>query len=552
MSRRCDHPAVRHARGTRGRGRAPGTPRAPDRGVAVLLVLISLATATILATSYLAARDNSAAIGANIADSAEARWASLAGIDAAVAILETETDWRTSHVGGVVLDDHPIGGATVDVALEDRVTGDPPSEDTTELLIRSIASAGGVTQTASAYATVLPDPVTQPVTVDLREFAAFVTEELVLDDNAAIGRWSRSGKAKLHQQVNIGTTATGAGSIRTSGNARTADALLWQPSTASGFMVSDGSDARVATATLPDDGIPMPASPAPSYPKTNLPEIVDAPWTTDKILLGLELWEDAEAVGPYDLATIQATTLVIDDQLGLNGARIRIAHPTEIIVYGDVKMLNATIVIEPGGELDLKIAGQLRMSDSIIAPGEAGGAVVTDFEGLAPYKDVQNVRVWSYDGGSPEAWVIDGDSMIMGMVHAPDAAGMELRDRSALYGRVTAPRIELRNDSGIWYDPKLDDGYGFTNPDSMLYDATGDLKASVKTLGELGTGTLQTLADAINADIKMTDTKKVEKTTPQGNGPPSPPPSTVTPRPVPVLHAIIENGGDVLAWESGN
>ncbi len=60
----------------------------------MLLVLISMGIATVLTTAYLASRDNSAAIGRNIADSYAARWAAFTGIELTAAIMETETAWQ--------------------------------------------------------------------------------------------------------------------------------------------------------------------------------------------------------------------------------------------------------------------------------------------------------------------------------------------------------------------------------------------------------------------------------------------------------------------------
>ena len=51
-----------------------GASQVKRRGIAMLLVLVCLFTATIIATSYLASRDNSAAIGSNVTEASAARW----------------------------------------------------------------------------------------------------------------------------------------------------------------------------------------------------------------------------------------------------------------------------------------------------------------------------------------------------------------------------------------------------------------------------------------------------------------------------------------------
>lgn len=443
---------------------APLSSRPPARrGVAILLVLVSLATATVLAASYLAARDNSASIGMNVAAAAEARWASLSGVDLAVSVLETETDWRTGHVDGVLLDDHPVGGAMVDVSVADRMTEAPPTEKTRDVVIRATATTGGVTQTATAFAVVMPDPVSQAVAVDLREFATFANERLVVADDAAIGRWATSSGAKLAKPVNLGVLSTTAGSVQTSGTARLADAVVWTSDTASSFLVSDGSDARVATRDLPDDRIPVPAAPDPTYEPFGLPELADATCA-------------------------------------------------------------------------------------------AGGTVDKVLDGTAAYVDPGVVRIWSIDrDASADDWTIDGTSMIIGLVHAPDAGTVRLNDSSAAYGRVTAPRIELRLDAGLWYDPLLDEGYGYTNPDSMLYGDDGLLRTEVLTVADLSDAELQALADAAGIKVTAVTDEVLEKfgdLLDDGDPKEEEPPSGIaTPRPIPVDHALVENGGDVVTWE---
>ena len=73
------------------------------RGLAMLLVIISVIIATVLATAYLASRDNSLPIGDNAKSAASARWSALSSIDVAIAVIETRTDWRTADPTGELL-----------------------------------------------------------------------------------------------------------------------------------------------------------------------------------------------------------------------------------------------------------------------------------------------------------------------------------------------------------------------------------------------------------------------------------------------------------------
>ncbi|MCZ6811090.1 MAG: hypothetical protein O7D97_03725, partial [Planctomycetota bacterium] len=108
----------------------PRNPNVNRRGLAMLLVLVGLMIGTILATAYLASRDNSAAIGENIAAAARARWGAASALELGIAIMQTQTDWRTSHINGKLLDDYSfLAGATIDLDIIDLQTALPPTAE---------------------------------------------------------------------------------------------------------------------------------------------------------------------------------------------------------------------------------------------------------------------------------------------------------------------------------------------------------------------------------------------------------------------------------------
>ena len=101
-------------------------PNPHRRGLAMLLVLLSVAMATILATAYLVSRDNSIAISRNSAAAAQARWSAMSALNTTVAILQTETNWRQSHTAGTLLADYELAGGTIEITAIDLETGSPP------------------------------------------------------------------------------------------------------------------------------------------------------------------------------------------------------------------------------------------------------------------------------------------------------------------------------------------------------------------------------------------------------------------------------------------
>ena len=83
-----------------------------------------------MAVAYFGSRDNSIAISANVASSSSARVVAESGLDLAVAILETNADWRTSHIDGVILQDYQLGEGTISITVIDTETELPPTEST--------------------------------------------------------------------------------------------------------------------------------------------------------------------------------------------------------------------------------------------------------------------------------------------------------------------------------------------------------------------------------------------------------------------------------------
>ena len=108
------------------------------RGLAMMLVLLSVSMVTILAVAYLASRDNSIAIGRNIESAVAARWAALSALETGVAILETEVDWRAYDPQGILLSNYPLAGASISLIVADLATGEPPDAKTEHLLLHQV------------------------------------------------------------------------------------------------------------------------------------------------------------------------------------------------------------------------------------------------------------------------------------------------------------------------------------------------------------------------------------------------------------------------------
>jgi len=179
----------------------------------MMLVLVSLALATILASAYLASRDNSLLIGQNSTASAAARWAALSALETSVAVMQTKTDWRINHLNGVLLDNYPLAGATVTVTIRDTETGAPPTGLSEYLELTATASVdvdgdgrtdGIQTATFEAY---VPNETEDRVAMDLAEFAVLARDDIWLTGTSTLARWPGAPLSGLGRRVAIGTKA---------------------------------------------------------------------------------------------------------------------------------------------------------------------------------------------------------------------------------------------------------------------------------------------------------------------------------------------------------
>ena len=127
--------------------------RPRQRGAALLMVLVAMATAMTLVVGWLGAQDNSALLASNATRAAAARATAQSGLEIAVAILQSEAPWQTAHEDGWILQGYEFGTGTLDLRLIDEATGFPPGATTTVVRIESTAHASSMVQTATALAT---------------------------------------------------------------------------------------------------------------------------------------------------------------------------------------------------------------------------------------------------------------------------------------------------------------------------------------------------------------------------------------------------------------
>ncbi len=395
------------------------------RGLAMMLVLLSVSMATILAVGYLTSRDNSIVIGQNIESAITARWAALSALETGVAILETEVDWRTFDPQGILLSNYPLAGASIRLIVADLATGQPPDAKTEHLLLVASATVNGVTQRATATAYVPTVPADATAAVDLAEFAVFGGKKILLTQNATITRWPTAALSTLGPRVRLGIQAIAAGSVELRDNAAAIDATVYHGPGASGALVINASGPAIKQVGLLDQ-ILMPAAPLTNAPypdgKSSYPDLssngsvtvnTDSRWhhvalSTSAGLLTLRGDLTAVAEGNLDLST---------------GAGILIDGNVELVVFGNATLDNAFIELTDAATLTLYLGGDLTLTDSFI--GEERPDNARDNTGYAPHINPLRIQIFSinaYGGaGAGTGWaaLYSGTTETLRGVHFP-------------------------------------------------------------------------------------------------------------------------------------
>ncbi len=476
--------------------------RRKNGGIAMLLVLVCLATATIATTAYVTSRDNSGLIGENVANATAANWASASGLDAAVALLSADPDWRDVQSNGVLFTNVSIAGARIDATVTDMLTGDPPTESTTFVSLDITARVGPSEQIASAVVQV-PGPLDSAVAVDLPEFAVFHSGTLALSDNAIIARWPNSPIAPLGRRIAIGSIATGPSSIVIRDDAAAIDVTAYTRPDRSSNIIQHSSGPELPEVILPDIisfpdppelmGIEQNASPSP---QNHVVPIGSAQVNADARYGGVKLLNNSRTTLAGDIVIVLEENLEI-----FSGAKLIINGDVQLIIFGDLIMDVGSIELAPDASLTTFVKGEVDLNDAYV--GETRVDNSRDATGDAPWMDPTRITFYNVDpGNTDESWRLRGNTVFKGAIYAPQAQSLVIENASAVYGRIASSDIQINDDSAIFYCPTLKPHHCYINLDGAMYE-NGRLKEEFKLLSSLTDAVLEPLADATNTIIRL-------------------------------------------------
>lgn len=501
-------------------------PSRPRRGVALLLVLVTMATATTLAIGWLSSQDNATLVGRNVVATTEARCIASSGLDLAVSVMQTESEWRTLHSQGVLFSDLQLGHGTVELVLVDPTTNEPPTSDSMEVHVIATATVDSISQSVAAYVSLLQDDEHTDIREDVSGFALFSLSTIDVNDNATIARWSAAPASVLGRRLALGTASGHSRSISITDNAAAIDATVYHGQAHSPALLVNSTAFDVDAIELPWemslDGRSEPlASNTPSRSPNRRRSARLVP-------------EGSLRLGAGDVHHVTGSDpLLVDGDLHLaTGARIVVEGAGRIEVGGRLIMDDAAIDLLPGATLHAVVGQGATLDDAVVG-------------GTGLWTDPDRITLASgctESGAHP--WIVRGDSSITGCIEGP-AVDFVIEDDAVLKGRIAANRITLNDSACVLYDHGLDDGLSLPRAGQLLQDAT-DTRRAMK---RLPSDFVEQLVELGRQRTKRSGRAGKQSTRRQRGGARHWR-SEPTPRPIPVECRLLTHGFDACGFEA--
>lgn len=453
----------------------------------MFLVLMALSVGVVLAGVALTSRESGPRIGANAEAGAQAEWSSRAAAAYAESVLRAGEDWIAKADGGVLMDDFPFAGGTVDVTVTDD-QGNPPTGDDRELMMTVTATIRGMTITEMRRITrVRPVDVEDVIKPYLDEFAIFAKGGIEIEADAQVRASPIGDESNTLMPIKIGTGFSSNGSMVIDADADLRDTALYVDNTGSAALESESNGSAFSEGYALPFVIPAIPEILPSgFP---VPTFLSNLLSTTLATVGLETLLPAghraslrvqnNSIAFLGGASATPYKYRIDTmQIGVNGV-LRVQGAVMVYVPG-------TLQFNAGASLELVDANSsiiFYLGDSLTIDNAGIGVGRTIAQNAArdpndltavPRSDrVYFIALSTVSGGAATPnYVIRNNAIAVACIHAPQAS-VEVRDGATLIGRVTANFLRVRSGSRLWYDPMLDDRVGYTALDGPLYNEDG-------------------------------------------------------------------------------
>ncbi|MGE4152515.1 MAG: hypothetical protein AB7G17_09740 [Phycisphaerales bacterium] len=465
--------------------------------MATLLVMISVAAATVLAVSYASSRQGAAAVGQNAASTSAAEAAARAGAQIAQALLETDKGWQSDANPDVLYTEFGLNNAKVFIYAT-TVQGGSPGANEQDVLITSRANVNGfdaVVQRMVRYqASRSPGAAIDPC---MDEFAIFAVDELTVEDTCTVALWPLAPARRAGKAVKVGLGFIYSTKLNIGGAATIPGMAIYAPPGASSFLQSAIASSRFA----PGDVLPI----TPKALAATMPSSINSlllPGTG----LTIDGWATSRSQGRYGdylvknrgeltLGTSGATTYYSFNDLEIESEGV-------LIIRGDVRIgvrddfrvqSRGAVELASGAKLVVYVADDLTVDDAAVGfdrtvarnTSRSAASVI----GYSQPSDITIMALTPSSGGTTnKPHSIDKRALVRANIHVPyDKPTID--NNSVLYGRISGKEVTIKRGSMLLYDPALDRNMGYTTRNGPLYASNGDpvtnLSLALSVTGDL-------------------------------------------------------------------
>ncbi|MDP7008617.1 MAG: hypothetical protein QGI78_03500 [Phycisphaerales bacterium] len=492
------------------------------RGIALMFVMVAILVIGTMSVAYFGSRDNSVAISSNIESAARARAVAESGLEVAVAILETNINWQTEHIDGLLVSDLQVGDGIITIAILDHETHLPPTEETSEVEITITSTVNQVSQSTQAIATVIPNE--EEYDVDYSEYAAFATSTIEIDDVASIQTWQASPLSLQNNPLRIATLATNPLSVEIESPFQRSTLELHTRNNASSMVASSNVDRQTFTSdpVLPDP----PTAPIEGTPFTlssNSESSFFGRSSVSDWIRNFAFGNSQSSEGNRNMIVQQGVYNTDSVHLGF-GTTIEIQGDVTLTVEHDLSLSGASILLGESATLTIHVGGDVDIHSSYIG---------NEQRSIQSWMDTTRVQLYGH--GSND-WEVGGISTLKAELYAPQS-DVSIEGVTTLCGRIAAEEISMQDASRLLYDTSLDHG-GYADHSSPLYNENGEVHPELATITQLDAGLIDSVIDSIRATPYETASSHWRDWKDQP-----------TERPNEVIFMLMMYGADTSRWE---
>ncbi|MEY3142675.1 MAG: hypothetical protein RLY21_1168 [Planctomycetota bacterium] len=509
----------------------PHAYRTGARGMAVLLALVAVALALMIGLAVSTTRDSNTSASGGLVLATSTRSASAGALDIADFIVRR----HSQSVAGApapdaqfVFQPRQVGNFTLSATMRDPTTGGAPTADSVGLALSASAASGAVAQSTTDTVRIDWGDSQDRVDLDLSEFALFssigasATPTIEVGPDSEISVWRKAPLARLGEPVLIGTRDRKPQLVSLDPRSRVLGHAVVRPGRFAENREQFDEQLANQEFTIPEN-IQVPMTPWQGLPTRvtaipwaqfatevnrpladgTLPHVQTVVPNAHRPIVNSNLTiaaTDVESLQPNTQLPVGTWRIIcISSALQLRNARWRFEVPTMLIVTSNLTLVNSEFVVGPNGSLTIQSWGRLLLQNSRIVPDDGNGTTSHASDGTADYGTfgASRIMVHAHNGDVG----LESQSVLKGQIYT--SLRVRVETNSAVYGRILAGRIELSRGGSVYYDPQLNSGRGWSNPESGVWWRRNELRPEVRGVRTLNDAHLATFIERTGLAVEL-------------------------------------------------